>query len=186
MESTASQTAVRLRRLRREDIPAVSELAGDAFDSEGIRGEVAEELAIYCDDGIETLNIREQRHSLPREYYVVMENDQEIGITGLYRFHWAWEGEAWLGWTAIGRRFQSKGIGSQMLTLLKQVAYENGFRVLHVETARNGRAKAFYLRNGFQECGFLPRHYASDFDAALLSCDLEEALGLAGADRDRR
>jgi GNAT superfamily N-acetyltransferase len=180
MESSVPQAALRLRRLHREDIPTIARIAGDAFGSDSIRDEVGDELALYCDDGIEALSIRAQRHALPREYYVVLLDDREIGLTGLYRFHWAWEGEAWLGWTAIERLSQGQGVGSKMLAMVRTLAYEKGFRVLHVETARNGRARSFYLRNGFAECGIVPRHYGSDLDAAILSCDLEEGSLLAG------
>jgi GNAT superfamily N-acetyltransferase len=163
-----------LRRLRRRDIRVVADIAGDAFENQAVQQKVAEDLTIYCDDGIEERDIRAQRHCLPREYYVVLLNAQEIGLTGLYRFHWAWEREAWLGWTAIDRSRQSKGIGSEVLSVVKDLAYDKGFRVLHVETERYRRAKHFYLRNGFEESGVLPRHYGGNCDALVLSCNLDD------------
>jgi GNAT superfamily N-acetyltransferase len=172
--------SIDLRRLRRHDVGPVAAIAGHAFDSQAVQQKVAQELAIYCDDGIEEESIRAQRHSLAREYYVILMDAREIGLTGLYRFHWAWEGEAWLGWTAIDRSHQSKGIGSEVLTKVKTIAHKHGFRILHVETELGGRAQNFYLRNGFKESGVLPRHYASDCDALVLSCNLEATQRRSG------
>lgn len=167
------RSTLNLRRLRRHDVRSVGAIAGDAFGSQAVQRKVAEELAIYCDEGLEEESITVQRQALPREYYVILLDNREIGLTGLYQFHWAWEGEVWLGWTAIDRSYQNKGIGSEALALLKTIAYKHGHRILHVETELGGRAQNFYLRNGFKKSGVLPRHYASDSDAHVLSCDLE-------------
>jgi GNAT superfamily N-acetyltransferase len=180
MTQSVTVHSIDLRRLRRRDVGPVAAIAGDAFDSQAVQRKVAEELAIYCDDGIEEESITVQRQALPREYYVILLDNREIGLTGLYRFHWAWEGEAWLGWTAIDSSHQSKGIGSEVLASLKTIAYEQGFRILHVETELGCRAQNFYLRNGFRASGVLHRHYGSDCDALVLSCDLEATQRRSG------
>jgi GNAT superfamily N-acetyltransferase len=155
-------------------------LAVRAFDSSEVGTDLRTMLDVYCAQGLVGVPLhRQSQEALPREYFaiVVGEGTAEriAGITGIYRFGtWTWPGNLWLGWTAVDRPLQSRGVGTTALHLVMRIARSRGGERLKVETAYGGRATLFYARNGFVEEARLRAHYAPDLDALVLSRGLDD------------
>jgi ribosomal protein S18 acetylase RimI-like enzyme len=169
-----SQDAI-LRLLHKEDIAAVAKAAGRAFGSDSMSGEIREQLALYCDAGLDRTPLERQRDGMPREYYALSTNEGAIiGVAGLYRFgHWTWDGILWLGWFAVDPDYQRQGLGAAALDALERLAQEKGARIVKVEALASGEAVGFYLRHGFEREAVLRSHYGPDLDAVVLSKRLD-------------
>ena len=166
-----------LRRLRAPDIETVGRIVAGAFGSEEIGEEVTTMMRHYCASGRADLDLDEQEtEPLPSEYWVLedIRGGKLFGISGLYRFAWAWKRSFWLGWFAVSAEEHGKGLGTLMLQSLLRIAKTKGCEVCKVETARGGRATRFYERNGFAVEGILSKHYSSQLDAQVLSRSMED------------
>ncbi|MEU6996831.1 ribosomal protein S18-alanine N-acetyltransferase [Nonomuraea sp. NPDC046570] len=138
------------------DLPAVMEIERATFPldawSEGmIRGEL--------DDQPRT-----------RHYIVAVVEDQVVGYAGLA----AAADQADVQTIAVLAAWQGRGIGSAMLTELLAEARRRRTAEIFLEVrADNPRARAVYMRFGFEEFGLRRRYYDDGTDAIMMKRKLD-------------
>ncbi len=161
-----------LRRLELSDISALQHVISGAFNSMDLGEEVARRLSLYCSSGQSQTRLTDQQdQQIPCEYWVLegtCEHDC-IGVCGLYRANWWWEGCLWLGWLAVDPSKQGHGYGTSMLNALITIARSRGASVLKVETSADGPATRFYLKMGFSVEGRLAQLYSANTDGVVMS-----------------
>ena len=98
------------------------------------------------------------------EYFIIRENDTNIGIIGLYSYD-AYPLDAWLGWFGFLPEFRGKGYGKQALLFFENLAREKGFKYarLFTDTFDNDNTKNFYAYHGYKE-----ERYINEDDPASL------------------
>ncbi len=76
-----------------------------------------------------------------------------------------------LYWIAVDATAQGQGVGKRLLEGFEEVLRHRGGEIVRVETSSqdeyNGTV-AFYLRNGFETVGRIPRFYRHDDDLLIL------------------
>lgn len=163
---------IQLRRLKLDDIPAVRTVVAGAFNSADLGAEVARRFFLYCRSGQSGSDLTDQLdQQIPCEYWLLEDTCEHacIGICGLYRAYWWWEGCLWLGWLAVDPSKQGHGYGTSMLNALITIARSRGASVLKVETSADGPATRFYLRMGFTVEGRLTQLYSANTDGVVMS-----------------
>ena len=102
----------------------------------------------------------------PYEYYLIYENGQCAGVTGIYRYAEDPE-SAWLGWFGIREGFRRRRLGSEALRRFEELAASKGYRFarLYTDAEDNGEAIAFYTANGYTS-----EPYENPEDPACLTC----------------
>lgn len=82
------------------------------------------------------------------KYYLAKENNDYIGITGLYSYDTT---DAWLAWFGILEEYQNKGLGRELLRntleLAKSLEYKN--LRLYTDPVDNFKAIKLYEKEGF-------------------------------------
>lgn len=170
-----------IRGMREQDITALRDVLGRAFESPRLGERVAGDFTAYCRLGENTQLLEEQVDlASPAEHWAVEEvtTGRLVGTVGLYRFRWAWSKSLWLGWLALDPEYQKLGLGRAMVETAMRVARGKGAEVLKVETDRGGAAIAFYEALGFSLEGVISQHYGAGADAVVLSCDLANVEAL--------
>jgi RimJ/RimL family protein N-acetyltransferase len=86
------------------------------------------------------------------EVYVAMNEDEVIGVIGLYQQMETPPSIVWVGWFGVRPSFRRRGFGSMMIDSLKQKASDFNFRELWVFTEQeNEVALNFYEKLGFRK-----------------------------------
>ena len=71
-----------------------------------------------------------------KDYYIVYENNEIVGITGLYIDEFTQEkGVVWLGWFGVVSAFRGKGYGRKILDFTIDKAKKKGFEILRLYTS---------------------------------------------------
>ena len=68
-------------------------------------------------------------------------------------------------WIGVAPERHGAGVGAALLAHVERRATDRGGRVLVIETSdgpATARARTFYRRAGYDECGRVPDFYASD------------------------
>jgi len=94
------------------------------------------------------------------EMYVVEENEQIIGFTGLQFSEW----NKTVNMINIFVRpdYRRKGIGDKLVKHLIEVAQQTPYRCLIAEAPSLNPVLQLYLKNGFRICGYNDRYYTND------------------------
>lgn len=86
-------------------------------------------------------------------YWVSIDEDENvIGIIGLYTEVGDKPSNVWLGWYGIKKSYRGKHLGSKLLDFITNIAKEQGFKELHLYTTsykENEDAVKLYERRGF-------------------------------------
>ena len=84
------------------------------------------------------------------EYYLIYEDDDCVGIIGLYCYPDDPD-NAWLGWFGIREDFRRRHLGSAALKRFEDMAISEGYRFarLYTDALNNDAAIAFYQSNGY-------------------------------------
>ena len=82
------------------------------------------------------------------KYYLAKEDNQYVGITGLYYFD---KDSAWLGWFGIAPKYRNKGLGRELLRKTMELAKEKNFKYLRIYTdyIANHDAVILYEKENF-------------------------------------
>lgn len=71
-----------------------------------------------------------------KDYYIVYENNEVVGISGLYIDEFTQEkGVVWLGWFGVAPAFRGKGFGRKILEQTIERAKKKGFDILRLYTS---------------------------------------------------
>ncbi|GGC30354.1 N-acetyltransferase [Parapedobacter defluvii] len=75
---------------------------------------------------------------------------------------------------AVNERYQGQGIGSWLLSEIKQLAREAGYKEVVVGTADAGyRQHSFYLRNGFVKSGIRKNFFIENYPEPIFENGLQ-------------
>ena len=87
-------------------------------------------------------------------YYLVIEEDSIIGITGIYSTD---SENVWLGWFGVLEKYRRRGYGSKIINKFEEIAKEQGFKYVRLYTDKydNDIAINFYKANGYIEEDYL-------------------------------
>ncbi|MDR2223491.1 MAG: GNAT family N-acetyltransferase [Flavobacteriaceae bacterium] len=104
-------------------------------------------LLLLADETTEAID----KYLLESTVYVINDKVKSIGVFCLYKID---DDIIELKNIAVDSIYQSKGIGGSIITCIKEIVKEQGYKVLVVGTADTGEAQIrFYLRNGFIKTG---------------------------------
>ena len=119
------------------------------------------------------------------KYYIVYDNGEEIGITGLYYYD---NVSAWLAWFGVLPNMRRKHYGKRILLQTMELARQKGFEIMRLYTDAIDNADAIKL---YKKLGFVGEKYSAEeltYDCYIYSkslCDKEldlwnnKVLGLA-------
>jgi GNAT superfamily N-acetyltransferase len=139
---------LKIRNLNKEDIPECLEIVLETEASSN--GKEARKVMEYSlSPGIKPLN---------PNYYVLVLNNEIIGVSGLYYDYEDPKDIMWMDYFAVKPEFQRKGWGTRMLENLENICKKKKVRMLCVFTDRQG-ALEFYKNNGFKICGRIENYY---------------------------
>ena len=84
------------------------------------------------------------------EYFLLYQNDDCVGITGIYN-NLDNQDSAWLGWFGIRERYRRHHLGSEALKIFEEMAVARGYQFarLYTDAENNDAAIAFYQSNGY-------------------------------------
>ena len=75
-------------------------------------------------------------------------------------------------WIGVSGESRGSGVAARLLRLAESAAMTTGARIIVVETSDDDllrRARRFYLREGYSECGRIPHFYAENEAKVLFS-----------------
>ena len=107
------------------------------------------------------------------KYYLAIEADSIIGITGLYNYGDDNE-NVWIGWFGILKSYQHKGLGKKLLMKTCELAKEKGFEFIRLYTDINENKEAVIL---YEKVGFVKEKYLAEklsYDCYLFSKSLSD------------
>lgn len=81
-----------------------------------------------------------------KKYFLVYENNDIIGITGIYEDEFTQENDvAWVGWYGVLANYRGKGYGKQILLKTIELAKKEGYKIIRLYTeSTNVPACALY------------------------------------------
>ena len=109
-------------------------------------------------DLIDSMNSAPPSHQFLQRHWLVRENNQPVGIVGLYAYK-DYPEDAWLGWYGILEVFRGKGYGRKIFNFAKEQALLLNFKNLRLYTDEEdnfiatklyeklGMEKEFYILN---------------------------------------
>ena len=90
------------------------------------------------------------------KYFIVYDNNEEIGITGLYYYD---NESAWLPWFGVLPDKRRKSYGENMLLKTMDIAKQKGFKTMRLYTDRVENANAIKL---YEKMGFVGEKYSAE------------------------
>ncbi len=110
------------------------------------------------------------------KYFIVYDNNEEIGITGLYYYD---NESAWLPWFGVLPDKRRKSYGKNMLLKTMDIAKQKGFKTMRLYTDRVENSNAIKL---YEKMGFVGEKYSAEkltYDCYIYSkslCDRQVEL----------
>ena len=108
----------------------------------------------------EALNSICPPHQFLQRYWVAKENDEYVGICGLYAYKFA-KKDAWLGWYGVLDEKRGKGFGKTILIDVMNKAKEMGFENFRLYTDEEDNAVAIKL---YEKMGMTKEFYNNEED----------------------
>ena len=90
------------------------------------------------------------------KYYIAYENNEAIGITGLYYYD---NVSAWLGWFGVLPDKRRKSYGKRILEKTMELARQKGFKTMRLYTDAIEKADAIKL---YKKMGFVGEKYSAE------------------------
>jgi len=94
-----------------------------------------------------------------KEMYVLVEDKEIIGFTGLIRHKW--NNTLRISDIFVIPRYRKKGYGSKLIEFLISKAKGTNYRCIIAETPSLSGAPKFYKKAGFRKCGYNDRYYSN-------------------------
>ncbi|MBT3582245.1 GNAT family N-acetyltransferase [Candidatus Woesearchaeota archaeon] len=92
-----------------------------------------------------------------KEFFVVVEDNNIIGFTGLIHFNW--NNTLQISNIFILPNYRKKGIGLQLVNYLLDKAKKTKYRCLIAEAPSTSLVVKLYKKAGFRKCGYNDRYY---------------------------
>lgn len=83
------------------------------------------------------------------EIWIIKENNNTIGICGLYSQHDNTTKELWLGWLGIIPKYRNSGLGKDVMKFLYKQAKKVKCKTIYSYVDKDGKPLNFYYREGF-------------------------------------
>ena len=96
------------------------------------------------------INLLKGVKEINSKYYILIEKDKVIGITGLYSDKIDIKDAYWMGWTCVDPKYQKKGLGIRLINYIIKKAKKNK-RYLRVYL--NKDLTEFYNKFNFKKVG---------------------------------
>ena len=90
------------------------------------------------------------------KYFIVYDNNEEIGITGLYYYD---NESAWLPWFGVLPEKRNKSYGERILLKTIDLAKQEGFKTMRLYTDKVENANAIRL---YEKVGFVGEKYSAE------------------------
>ena len=90
------------------------------------------------------------------QYYIVYDNNEEVGITGLYHYD---NESVWLPWFGVLPNKRRKSYGKKILLKTLDMAKQRGFKTMRLYTDRVENANAIKL---YENIGFIGEKYSAE------------------------
>ena len=90
------------------------------------------------------------------KYYIVYDNNEEVGITGLYNYDSI---SAWLAWFGVLPDKRRKSYGKRILEKTMKLAKQKGFKTMRLYTDAIENADAIKL---YKKLGFVGEKYSAE------------------------
>ena len=116
--------------------------------------------------------LRRKDNALSR--YLILMSEELAGVACV---RYPWLLGPYLELLAVFSPYQSTGIGSQIMRWIEEQARPKSSNVWVLVSSFNGRARKFYLNNGFYEITTLPDLVKPGFDEILLRKSLTSSIG---------
>ena len=103
------------------------------------------------------------------KYYLARENNEYVGITGLYYYD---RESAWLGWFGVLSEFRNKGFGKEILRKTVDLAITLNFKYMRLYTDYDDNHNAIGL---YEKEGFVGEKYTGEklpYDCRIYSKNL--------------
>lgn len=107
------------------------------------------------------------------KYYLAKDNDNYIGITGLYYYNFD-KDSAWIGWYGVLNEYRNKGLGKELLKETATLARNKGFKYLRLYTDYIENYNAVKL---YESMGFIGEKYnieKLEYDCRIYSLSLTD------------
>ena len=108
------------------------------------------------------------------KYYLVYNNDEIIGITGLYCEKLVCLESAWVGWFGVLKKFRGQGYGEKILNMTIELAKKEGYKTIRLYTDIKENKTAVKL---YEKMGFIGEKYNAEkliYDSYIFSKSLTE------------
>lgn len=152
----------KIRLLTKEDIPEAARIILET--KAGCNKEEVEKLLhLSLKKGVSFLN---------PDYYVLLLDENPVGISGLYYDYEDPKDILWMDYFAVSQKFQRHGFGTLMLEHLEKICREKKVKRLCV-FAETEQALSFYDKNGFKIFGRLDDYYGNGRPRIWLSKIIE-------------
>lgn len=113
--------------------------------------------------------LHSDQNNLKEKYFVVKKGNNIIAISG-YSQDPEVSDLYWLGWFAVKKEFQRKGIGTFLLKKIIKILSDENVRLLCVHTSsKMPQAIRFYEKNGFVVMGRLRDYFREGEDKIIYS-----------------
>lgn len=104
------------------------------------------------------LSIKKSDHDLKPAYYVLLDNDKVVGISGLYQDYEDPKTVRWLDYLAVMPGLQRRGYGTKMFKNLENVCRKQKVKIICVFTD-NQKAINFYKKNKLKVFGKIKNYF---------------------------
>ena len=145
------------KELKKEGIEDVIEIISTSMNSnEGRWAKKTINFHFFC---------KENNFEDGRFYFIALKENKIIGIVGLHHYIWGPDDIVWLGWFAVHKNYQRKGIGTYLMSKVIEAAKSRGFRKIFVETYSGkdfNKARSFYSKFGFKKVGRIKEYIGND------------------------
>lgn len=95
------------------------------------------------------------------QVYLIKNDEETVGICGLYSLDQKTIEELWLGWFGILPDMRNKGLGSEVLKQLEIEAIKMGANYIYSYVDQEGKPLDFYYKNGFERIGTVNQYIES-------------------------
>ncbi len=147
--NNAMKEKIRIRRMRKEDIPEVSQIERLSFPSP-------------WSSNIFSVELEKEKFA----FYYLLEYQNRLVAYGGY---WKIKNEAHLVTLAVNPSFQRKGLGSRLLEyLLKEIQKQSLDTITLEVRSSNLIAQKFYKKFGFKKVALRSKYYADTDEDAIV------------------
>jgi len=109
------------------------------------------------------------------KYYLVYNDNDLIGITGLYCNKELYPNDVWIAWYGVLPKYRGKGFGEQILIKTMELGKKQGYETMRLYTDANESANAINL---YKKVGFIGEKYDAEeliYDCYIYSKSLTES-----------